>query len=139
MKKKCLIVVCALTCVLSLSAGVAAQSREEFRVIVPFDFVAAGKTMPAGTYTVSRVSQSGLSGLQLNNYERKATVVVLPTELVNTAGNADVRLGFAEVGDDRFLKQIVTDSGTYNLSIARSVAVMARMKRPSDASISGTQ
>jgi hypothetical protein len=138
MKKRFLIFVFALTSVFSLSAGVEAQARREFSVVVPFDFVAAGKTMPAGTYTVSRASQSGLSGLILSSYDRKVSVVVLPTEFVSSVDSA-VRVGFEQIGDDRFLKNVVTDTGTYNLPIGRSVAAFARTKHQPDLSASGAQ
>lgn len=138
MKKRFLIFVFALTGVLSLSAAVEAQARREFSVPVPFDFIAAGKTMPAGTYTVSSVSQSGWKLLILSSYDRKVSVIVLPSEFISSADSA-VRVGFEQIGDDRFLKNVVTDTGTYNLPIDHSVAAVARAKHQPDLSASSAQ
>jgi hypothetical protein len=138
MKKRFLMFVFALAGVLSLSAGVEAQARREFSVTVPFDFVAVGKTMPAGTYTVSRASQSGLSGLILSSYDRKVSIVVLPTEFISSVDGV-VRVGFEQIGDDRFLKNVVTDTGTYNLPIDHSIAAVARVKHQPDLSASGAR
>jgi hypothetical protein len=56
MKKSYSAVVLTLTCLLGLSISAHAQDPEKIAVNVPFDFVAGSKTLPAGTYSVSRVS-----------------------------------------------------------------------------------
>jgi hypothetical protein len=56
MKKSYLTAVLTLTCLLGLGISARAQDTEEVRVNVPFEFVAGGATLPAGTYTAGRVS-----------------------------------------------------------------------------------
>ena len=56
MKKSYLTAVFTLTCLLGLGISAHAQDTEGVRVNVPFEFVAGGTTLPAGTYTVARVS-----------------------------------------------------------------------------------
>jgi len=57
MKKSYLIVVLSLTWLLGLGISAHAQDTEGVRVNVPFEFVAGGTTLPAGTYTVGRPSR----------------------------------------------------------------------------------
>jgi hypothetical protein len=58
MKKQYLAILFALICVLGL--GLSARAQEEDTVItkVPFDFVAGGKVLPAGKYTLGRSRHS---------------------------------------------------------------------------------
>jgi hypothetical protein len=135
MKKRFVIFVFALAVMLSLSTGLNAQVGHVFKVSVPFEFFVAGKTMPAGTYTVSRVSADSLGPLLLSSYESKASVVVLPTAFDSNSGGA-VSLVFEQVGDQRFLNRVGTPNGAYNIVTKHSNAVVAK-KRHSDGSVAG--
>ena len=42
---------------------------------VPFEFVAGGATLPAGTYTVSRVSSEATQALVIRGYDNGAFVL----------------------------------------------------------------
>ena len=138
MKKRNVILVLAFASVLALAAGLEAQARHELTVNVPFAFVAAGKLMPAGTYTVNRLSAEGLGGLLLSSYDSKANVIVLPIEF-NSNSRGALKLAFEQVGEERFLNRVETDNGAYHVSISRSVAVVAGMKRHRDMSTPGGQ
>jgi hypothetical protein len=70
-----------ISCLLTLSVGAQGQDQREVTVTVPFEFVAAGKTLPAGKYAVTRVSEDGFSGLAVSNCDSRATVIVLPKNL----------------------------------------------------------
>src|SRR6516225_8408269 len=61
-------------------AGAKAQDRDQLIVNIPFPFVAAGKTLPAGTYHLSRVSSSNVNELILRGVENHDGVFVLSTE-----------------------------------------------------------
>jgi hypothetical protein len=58
----------AVTFLLGLSVAADAEIQPQIAVTLPFDFVVSGKTLPAGTYTVRRLSRfrnlvhSGLPG-----------------------------------------------------------------------------
>ena len=56
MKKTYLTAVLTLACMLGVGISARAQDTEGVRVKVPFEFVAGGATLPAGTYTVGRLS-----------------------------------------------------------------------------------
>ena len=49
MKKSYLIAVLTLTCLLGLGISARAQDTEGVRVNIPFEFIAGGTTLPAGT------------------------------------------------------------------------------------------
>ena len=56
MKKSSLSVVLTLTCLLGLGVGARAQDVNKIVSNVPFEFVAGGVTLPAGTYTLGGLS-----------------------------------------------------------------------------------
>jgi len=62
--------------------GVNANAQSEGKVFanIPFDFEVGGKTLPAGTYTVSKVSDNS-PGLLISN--REHGVFALPASLDN--------------------------------------------------------
>jgi hypothetical protein len=67
MKKAYLTAVLTLTCMLGLGISARAQDTEGVRVNVPFEFVAGGATLPAGTYTVGRLSLEAFSGIAISS------------------------------------------------------------------------
>jgi len=67
MKKSIFTVVLTLTCLLGLGISARAQDIDKVTVNVPFDFVAGGETLPAGTYSVSRVSPEINRSLAIRN------------------------------------------------------------------------
>ncbi|MGD0182629.1 MAG: hypothetical protein ABSC15_22675, partial [Terriglobales bacterium] len=74
MKKSYFVAVLTLTCLLGLGGSSRAQDASRIVVHVPFDFVAAGATLPAGTYSVGRVSDSQPS-LFIRSYEKGALLL----------------------------------------------------------------
>ena len=89
--------------------GAAAHAQEPDRLIVnvPYNFVAAGKALPAGTYKIQRNSDSSLRVLVLIDAERRTSVVALPYEVRDVnASRPGVTL--QQAGDQRFLTRIRT-------------------------------
>jgi hypothetical protein len=56
MKKLCLRIAVSLVGFAGLGITAKAQVVDQIVVTIPFEFVVAGKTLPAGTYRVNRVS-----------------------------------------------------------------------------------
>jgi hypothetical protein len=54
MKQQWANVLLIITDLFGLAAGAKAETHREVIVKIPHEFVAAGRTLPAGTYTVSR-------------------------------------------------------------------------------------
>jgi hypothetical protein len=119
--------------------GVAAQaeSRTELVVTLPFEFVASGKTFPAGTYTAGRLTDERRGGLRLTNRATGASVFVLPDEVESASANKP-KVSFKHVGNQHFLSAIQTADELYNIPVNRSVILEAAAKPRDTASVSGS-
>lgn len=134
MNKSHLLVALTLTCVFGLGISAHAQDTEGVIAKVPFEFVAGGKTMPADTYSIGRVSSDGGPALAIRSYNNGA--LLLPV-VVNgdPAGHAQLR--FERVGDRYFLKTIETPGGVYTIATPRAITTLAQTKAHTSSS-SGT-
>jgi len=109
MKKLFSVVVagCLLSLLLVGSAG-AQEPGTRIRASIPFDFTVKGKTMPAGTYDVTRVMDEPVT-LLLRNVHDKHDVVVVETEPVrDPMMPRRCELVFNRYGDTYFLSEIFT-------------------------------
>src|SRR5271155_5092030 len=79
MRKHYLRILLALIGVAGLGMAAKAQEVDHIVVTIPYAFVVSGRTLPAGTYTVTRVSDSDIRALVLNNFEEHASTIVLAT------------------------------------------------------------
>jgi hypothetical protein len=132
-------VLLTLTCFLALGIGAEGQRQHEGVVNVPFEFVAAGKTLPAGTYTVGRVSENGLDGLIISNYENRSGVFMLPNHFESYPA-ANVQVTFKQLGGTHFLSRIETADGAYSITVPRPATAVAGVKqREGMSAASGTQ
>lgn len=133
MKKSYLAAILGLVCVFGL--GVRARAQDEQVVAkVPFDFVAGGKAMPAGTYNVSRIV-GPQHGLVIRGDDNSA--FVLPVVFDGVASD-HAGLGFEHVGDSYFLSKIETLEGVYTVGTPRPMTKVAQMKDNSTMSSSGS-
>ena len=101
MKKQISRALLGLAAALALAVAANAQVLKAVLIRVPFDFVAGGKQMPAGRYTVRRIRSDAESALLIRGEDGRATAVVL----TNT-GDANPRaaaLIFRQHGDHYFL------------------------------------
>jgi len=131
MKKQYLAVLFTLICLLGL--GLSAQGQEQDTVVinVPFAFVAGGKVLPAGKYTVNRVAPaSGSRELEMRSYETRASVFVLPT-VFDDVRSDKAQLNFEHLGDTYFLSAIETPIGTYTVDIPPSAIKLAQTQQQS--------
>jgi hypothetical protein len=129
-----------LTLASLMGLGVSAVGLEQREVVVtvPYDFVAGGTTLPAGTYAVSRVSDNRLGGLNLNSYETNSSAFVLPNQFDGHPLD-NTKVTFEQVGDMHFLRSIETRDGVYTFALPRVMNLVARTKQQHDTmSSSGT-
>lgn len=125
MKKSYLTVVLTLTCLLGLGVSARAQDTEGVRVKVRFEFVAGGTTLPAGTYTVGRLSADASSGIAIRGNEHG--VLVLPMVAEGTPAE-QFKVRFEHVGGKYFLSEADTVGGIYTFALPRTMVALAQVK-----------
>jgi hypothetical protein len=133
MKKIYSMAILTLVCVFGLGISARAQDQQVLTK-VPFDFVAGGKAMPAGTYTVSRIV-GPQSGFVIRGYDKSAFVLPMVFDGV-TSDHAG--LAFEHVGDSYVLSKIETLEGVYTVGTPRPMTKVAQMKDNSNMSSSGS-
>jgi len=135
MKKSYFAAVLTLTCLLGVGISAHAQDTEGVRVKVPFEFVAGGKTLPAGTYTLGRLSLEAYSGIAISSYGQGA--IVLPIAVDGTPAKAP-KLSFELVGDKHFLTEADTPAGVYTFALPKAMVALAQSKDQGTVSSGGT-
>jgi|SRR6266851_898286 len=136
-KKKYATILVAIICFLGLSVAAKAQTRNEIVVTLPFEFVVSGKTLPAGTYTVSRLADDKFEGLILSSYENRTSVFVHPAEIERASADKP-QLSFERVGEQNFLSKIQTANDVYNIPVSRSVIAEVAAGSRDNGSASGS-
>lgn len=111
--------------VLAISAK--SEVIDQVIIKIPYEFVVAGKTLPAGTYRVSRVSDSNNRELVLRSCENRAGVILLPSE-VDDVRSDKPSLTFQQVGDQHFLSKIETADHVFVIPVSEPAAVVAAVK-----------
>jgi hypothetical protein len=136
MKKSYLVAVLTLTCLAGVGVTAHAQDTEGVRVKVPFEFVAGGATLPAGTYTVGRLSIDASSGIAIRSFGN--SVLVLP-QVVDGTPAEHPKLSFEQVGGKYFLSEVDTPGGTYSFGLPRAKVALAQTKDQGTMTVSGTK
>ena len=125
-----------LTVTSLLGFGISASAQKEAVVSVPFEFVAGGATLSAGTYSVSRLDPAVHRGLALSG-DNKQGAYVLPLVFNETDSGRQPTLSFEHVGDKYFLSKVETQDGVYTFGIPRAVVRVGQMKDQGALSSSG--
>ena len=134
MKKQYVAVLFTLICVLGLELGARAQDEGAVVANVPYDFVAGGRVLPAGTYRVNRVhSYTGSRELEISSYETGAGALLIAT-VFDSAQTEHTQLNFEHVGDKYFLSAVETPIGRYAIAIPPSAIKLALKEQPSPSS-----
>jgi hypothetical protein len=123
----------------AFGAAARAQAVDQLVVNIPYEFVAAGKTLPAGTYTVRRISTVNNEELSLTSFENRTGVLLLSSEVVQ-ASEYKPTLTFEQVGDQHFLSKIETAEHIFTIPVSKSAApvVAKNQSGPSTSSSSGS-
>ena len=132
--KKYTVFVFALIVMLGL--GVNASAQDEGKVIanIPFDFEVGGKTLPAGTYTVSKASDTG-SELLISN--REHGVFILPATLDNIHSGGPL-VSFEKVAGKYLLSEVNTPLGAYVVDTRHEQTKLAQTTQHGGMSPSGS-
>jgi hypothetical protein len=127
MKKLCLRVLVALVGFAGLGVAAKAQAVDQVVATIPFEFVVAGKTLPAGTYWVRRVFPSSERTLVISNYENNVSAIILPTE-AESIPNDKPEMSFETAGDQHFLSKIETADHVFAIPVSRAAILLASGK-----------
>ncbi len=125
-----------MTCLLGLGISARAQDANGVVVKVPFEFVAGGKTLPAGTYSVGRLSPGIHPSLIIDSKDNGAFALVLPI-VPDGDSSGRTELSFERVGGKYFLSKVATPAGVYTLLTQRAMTRLAQMNDHGVTSSSG--
>ena len=104
MKKQISRALLGLAAALALAVAADAQILRKVSLRVPFDFVAGGKQMPAGSYTVRRIRSDAETALLIRDEDSGTSAIIL-----TNAGEANPTAAafvFRRHGDHHFLAEI---------------------------------
>jgi hypothetical protein len=132
MKKLYLRIVVALVGFAGLGITAKAQVPDQMVMTVPFAFVVSGKTLPAGTYRVNRLSDDRWQVLVISSYENNAIATVLPTEVESAPANKP-QVTFETAGNEHFLTRIETADNVFTIPVSRAALLLASGKSHTDA------
>ena len=104
---------------------------------IPNEFVVAGCTLPAGIYTVSRLSDDRPGTQGITSRERRLGVLVLPNRFEERPAD-ETKVSFERVSAMHFLRSIETVDGVYTLPLPRSAVLLAKAAHTNGMSASGT-
>jgi hypothetical protein len=121
----------------ALAVAARSQAVDKLIVNVPHDFVAAGKTLPAGTYKVLRVSDDNLTELSLTSFENRDGVLLLSSQ-VSTTTEDKPALSFEHIGNQYFLSKIETASHIFTIPVSTKPVTEIAMKKQTSPSTSST-
>jgi hypothetical protein len=132
MKKLFLRIAMATVGIAGLGIATQAQAVDRIVVSVPFEFVVAGTTLPAGTYRVHRLHDDPSAGLVLTSYQNRVTIAVLPIDVERARANKP-ELAFETAGHEHILSRIRTDENIFDIPVSKSkkTGVLANNAKPS--------
>jgi hypothetical protein len=137
MKKHYASILLTLVCVVGFGVGAHGQEKPEVIVTVPFEFVANGKALPAGTYTISRIWDDRLGAMSISSRENRSGVLVRANDFEEQP-DENSKVIFEQVGDLHLLSKIQTLDGVYSMSVPHSSTLVAGVKQHQGMSPSGT-
>jgi len=126
MKKYFVGVLAAVFGMAAFAVASKATTSDQLVVKVPYEFVVAGKTLPAGTYRINRLSDSSTGELALVNVDNHAGVLLNASEWED-ARAYQPKLQFQQIAGQHFLSTIQTDEHVFAIPVSKS-AVMEAMK-----------
>ena len=131
-----------LTAILALAAFAVAgraQDLDQLIVNVPFQFVVAGTTLPAGSYRVNRVSDNSIHALQITGIDNRRGVFVVSNEVSDTR-EFKPTVTFNFDGSQHFLSKIETADHIFTIPVSsKSAPIVAKNQiSPSTSGSSGS-
>jgi hypothetical protein len=98
-----------------VTVGFASAQQRAVKADVPFDFTVGNKLVPAGTYTISAISDNVI---EIQN--RDAHVAMLSRTNPDEKQSKSGKLVFTKYGDQYFLSEILCASADMNMAVPAS-------------------
>ena len=117
MKKHCIRILSAFFGLAALTITARGQAVDQLVVNIPYEFVVEGKTLPAGTYKVNRVSANDEWALAITSFENHAAVLVLSSQVSDRTDAEQPSLGFQKVGEQHLLSKIQTAEHVFTIPV----------------------
>ncbi len=136
MRKHYLRFLIALIGVAGLGTAARGQAVDQIVVKIPYEFVVAGKTLPAGTYRVNRLSNNHPEILILSSFNGRAGLMVRPIE-IDSARAYKPEVSFEQIDGQRFLNKIATADHVFTIPVSQSEVLEAAAKSSRGTSASG--
>jgi hypothetical protein len=108
----------------ALALTAKAHAPDQIAVNIPYEFVAAGKTLPAGMYRVGRLNDHDEGELILTSIKNRAGVILLSSVVESTAADKPA-VTFTEIGGQHFLSKIETADHIFAIPVAKSAVLVA--------------
>ena len=122
----------------AFGAATRAQEIDQIEVNIPYDFVVAGKTLPAGSYRIHRASERATNELAISSFKNHTGAILVPSEVESTQ-TAKPTLTFQRVGDQYFLNKIETGEHVFTIPVpAKANPVIALNNQPSQSTSSSS-
>ena len=137
MRRQFLRIVIVLIGVAGFAMGAKAQALDQIEFNAAHAFVVGGKTLPAGTYRVRRVSVTDPKLLFLTSLETRDTAIIHSTWVESSSAEKN-DVGFLQVGDERFLNRIETPNRLFTIAVPHAEILDAVLKAQNGSSASGS-
>lgn len=131
MKKHCVRILIAFFGLAALGTAAHGQVTDQVLVKIPYEFVVAGKTLPAGNYKIARADDRNVRILSISSFENRVTAFVIANDVADRTSGEQAILRFETVGDQHYLSEIETADHVFTISVSSPAGVELAMKRPS--------
>jgi hypothetical protein len=125
----------AVLAVAALGAALPAQDIDRVVVNIPYDFVVAGKTLPAGAYRVERNADYDQKQLIIRGLDNNTAVLTVSNTVANAADRPGVT--FLQAGEQHFLSRIETGQHVFTIAV-RDADVQQALNNPQRGYLTGT-
>ena len=137
MRKHYLRFLIALIGIAGLGVAAKGQAVDQIVVKIPYEFVVAGKTLPAGTYRVNRLSDIHPEVLILSSFENGTSEMLLSSTRVESSSADKPEVSFEQIDGQHFLSKIETANHVFTIPVSRSEILEATARSHSGTSASG--
>ena len=117
MKRNLMTGILTILALLLLISVPSSYAQTAVRATVPFNFMVGKAEMPAGTYTINRLSSSAI---EIKGSTTKKSAVSIVWSEGASASDSDAKLVFNRYGDSYFLSQVSRGDGTNVLRLPAS-------------------